>query len=135
VLEQAEVLTTIYDAVSAGRVEEVAPYLHPGCVFIDPVELPDGGRHVGRDDVVAYLREWTHTWSVVRISIEEYHGEGARLGAWVRIDLRGAASGVMTEMRLFQVVDFEDGLVRHVRGYFDREEGMAELVGKSGQIF
>jgi ketosteroid isomerase-like protein len=130
VLPNAQVLTTIYNTVSAGRVEEIAPHVHPDCVFEDPAELPDGGRHVGRDAVVTYLGEWMRTWSIVWISIEEYHGSGPRRGAGVRIDLRGAASGVTTEMWLFQVVEFEDGLIRHVRGYFDRDEGMAELVGK-----
>jgi ketosteroid isomerase-like protein len=129
-LSDAQLVTRVYKAFNSGGVDAVREYLHPDVEFIDPPELPGADHYIGRDAVIAYLEYFADAWGVVDIEIEEFHGAAGRLGAQIRIDLTGAASGFETVMRVMHVVDFEDGAIRRAQGYFDREEGLAALVGK-----
>jgi ketosteroid isomerase-like protein len=131
VLGDAQLVTRVYDAFNTGGVRAAADYIHPDAEFIDPVELPGADHYMGREAVIAYLDNFVEAWGVVNVVIEEFHGAGGRLGAQIRIDLKGAASGLETVMRVVHVIDIEDGQIRRVQAFFDREEGLGALVGKS----
>ena len=129
-LGDAQLLTRVYEAFNTGGVRAVSDYIHPDAEFIDPVEFPGADHYMGREAVISYLENFVEAWGVVNIVIEEFHGAGGRVGAQLCIELRGATSGYETEMRVMHVIDIEDGQVRRVQGFFDREEGLAALVGK-----
>lgn len=93
--------------------------------WFDPPEVPDGGRHVGRDEVrrswenyLEALDEWALEPLEIRLSGDEI---------FVHSKVTGVAriGGIPFETDLFQVWTAREGkLVRH-RGFLDRRDALA----------
>jgi ketosteroid isomerase-like protein len=69
---------------------------------------------------------WTLT-----IEVSEFRERDKTVIALARVSARGQASGINFDRPIAYVVEFEDGLVRRARAYFDVERrleaaGMAE---------
>jgi hypothetical protein len=107
-------------------------FLHPDIEWIDPPQLPGGSTHVGKEAVVAFLREWEGSMGVLNLSFEieeiiPFDGE------YLVISLAQGTgeSGVgIPAHNWFHLMKLEDGTIRRARLFLDRAQAF-EAAGLS----
>lgn len=114
---EVEVVLAAYRAFAAGDLDAAVADLHAAVEWIEPDEFPNGGRHVGRAAVRAYLQQSRDSWtelhstpSVRRVGeriVAEHHVEGV------------LADGTRQAMTVADVFTFDGGRVSHMRAYAD----------------
>jgi ketosteroid isomerase-like protein len=120
----AEVLREVYDAFNRRDLAAIERHCSPDISW-------RWGRHFFETDALGWpaVREffdrWLESLPDTRVEVEQILDAGDRLVALLRQTGSGPGSGVGTEMTYAQVITFEEGLVRDVRNYLDREEALA----------
>ena len=100
-------------------------FLHPDIEWSDPVELPGGGIHRGRADLLAFWREFLTAWADMRVEADQVDDlDRDRALARVHWSAHGRQSGVPLDLRFFQLWEVREGLPARVRGYMDRDEAL-----------
>lgn len=77
----------------------------------------------GLDGMRRYWDEWHAVWDM-RVEITETRDLGETVLAFARLHSRGRASGVGVDQAVAFVFEFEGGLARRVRVYFDSEQAV-----------
>jgi uncharacterized protein len=88
-----------------------------------------GAAFRGRDGMRRYWDEWHALWDVA-IELTDVRDLGETVIAIAQVRARGEVSGVGLEQPIAYVIEFEDGLARRARSYFDTREAL-EAVGLS----
>jgi ketosteroid isomerase-like protein len=124
--ENVDKVRASLDAWNRGDVDGWLKAAHPEVEWVSEVaQRMEGSDTVYRGD--AELRrfwdEWHSLWNVV-IDVTEFLDAGDTVVALANVRARGDASGVNVETPIAYVFQFEDGLVRRARAYFDRQEAL-----------
>ena len=108
--------------------------LHPQIEWTDAPEVPDSGVFRGREDTVAHLQEWDTSMSVVGLTfeIQDVSPVGSRYFVISRAEGSGGGSGTpIPPHDWFHLVTVEDGMLRRVDAFLDREQAL-KAAGLSG---
>jgi ketosteroid isomerase-like protein len=83
------------------------------------------GLYRGREEIGRFWDEWHAIWEDLRIVVSEISSpRDGCVFAWGALQGRGVASGVGTERPFGWVFQVEDGLIREVRAYLNRDEAL-----------
>ena len=120
------------DAWNRGDVDGWLEAAHPEIEWVSEIaQRIEGSETVyrGGAEMRRYWNEWHALWDVA-IETTEIFDLGDTVVVLANIRTRGEASGVDLEEPLAYVFQFEDGLARHVRSYFDQQQAL-KAVGLS----
>ncbi len=109
-----------------------ARFFHPDIEWINPPEMPGGGTRIGKDAVLAFLREWEGTMGILNVTfhVEEIipaNGEYLVISVATATSEHGVA---IPPQNWFHLMRIEDRLVCRARLFFDRAEAL-EAAGLS----
>ena len=124
--ERVEQVRRALAAWNRGDVDAWLEGAHPEVEWISEI----GRRLEGSDRAyrgLAGLREywddWHATWDV-HIDLTDTIDAGETVIAIANVTTRGEASGIDLEQPVAYVFEFEDGLARRVRSYFDPQQAL-----------
>jgi ketosteroid isomerase-like protein len=105
---------------------------HPEIEWINPPEMPGGGTYIGKDAVLAFLREWEGSAGVLNLSFEieqiiPIDGEYLVISVATGTSESGV---VLPPHNWFHLMRAEDGLLRRAQLFLDREQAL-EAAGLS----
>jgi ketosteroid isomerase-like protein len=128
--EHVEAVRRSLDGWNRDDFEACVALAHPEIEWVSEVAQRMAGSETvyrGREGMRRYWDEWHAIWDVT-IHVTEIFDLGETVVALARVQARGDASGIDLEQPVAYVFDFEDGLARRVRSYFDPEQAL-EAVG------
>jgi ketosteroid isomerase-like protein len=120
--QDVELARRAYAAWNEGGAESIKRFLAEDVEFHDPPDLPDGRVVRGREAVAAYLASQTEVIGEMKFTIVDVEALGRSVMLRMKLDVEGAASGVVFPGELNQVVEVADGRLRRVRGFFSWAE-------------
>lgn len=96
---------------------------------------PDSTTRRGAQAIKGLWESWLNAYPDLQLNGEEVIPSGDRVFVWVRVQGRGAASGVNVEMQEAYVYTLRGGKILRVEEYFDRSEGLeaAGLTSREGR--
>ncbi len=121
-------------AYQRGDAEAFLNFLDPEVELVSPAELPNPTHSRGRDGYVQWVTRWLDAWESFEVEAEEFEPVGER-HVLIRIVQRGIGkeSGIEVEMRIFYMLEVEDGMATRLHLYADREGALAAAeAGESG---
>ena len=128
--ELIEVLRRLYEADTFAEgvpamLERAHPdiEIRPAAVWLD-MEQPV---HRGHEGVRQYFADLQEAFANLRYELVELADHGDALLAEVLVHVEGRESGAPSTLRGFQVLWVEDGLIRRVEGYLDRDQALAAI--------
>ncbi len=110
----------------------VARFFHPDVEWINPPEMPGGGTRIGKDAVLAFLREWEGTMGIMNVTFNVEQIIPAN-GEYLVVSVVTATSGhgvAIPPQNVFHLLRIEDRRVGRVRFFFDRAAAL-EAAGLS----
>ena len=122
----AEAVRNSVDAWNRGDVDGWLEGAHPDIEWTSEVaQAIEGAQRVyrGPEEMRLYWDEWHAVWEVT-IEVSELRERGDTVVALARIRARGGASGVKLDRPIAYAFEFEDGLARRARSYFDIEQAL-----------
>ena len=128
------VAEAVFQLWNAGERESFLALFRPEAVWSSAIkrEVEGGeGLYRGREAIGRFWDEWHAVWEELEIIASEVSSpqEGC-VFAWGALRASGKASGAGTERPMGWVFRVEDGLIREVRAYLNREETL-EAAGLS----
>ena len=127
--ENVQMVSDSMDAWNRGDVDGWLLAAHPEVELLSEVarrlEGPDKV-YRGHAGLRQYWVEWHAVWSLT-IEVSDFRDLGDTVLALGHIRTRGEASGVGLNQEVAYVYEFEDGLARRVRSYFDIEEALEDV--------
>lgn len=115
-----------YEAYARGDIDEAVAPLHPDVEWIEPDDLPDGGRRVGPAAVADYLRDSRARWSELTSEpTAQRRGGNIVIVHHVHGTL---ADGTAHEATVADVYTVRDGQVVRMRAYADPAEALTPQV-------
>ncbi len=119
------------EAFNGGDVEAATADMHPDVEWRPLGEMAFGDVVVGREAVRRFWREWRETFEGFRLIIDDVKEAPVGALATTRAIGRGLASGMeLTAGPFFQVFTIEDGKLRKLAMFTDREQAL-EAAGLS----
>ena len=121
-----EVVRKSLDAWNRGDVDGWLHGSHPDVEWTSEIaQAIEGSQTVyrGREGLRQFWGEWRGVWTLT-IEVSEFRERDDTVVALARISARGQASGISFDRPIAYVFEFEDGLVRRARAYFDVELGL-----------
>lgn len=115
---------SLYDRFNGGERQPPADAWHSDGVYVTSSDDPDTDTYRGFEAITAQYRAWVEMYPDLRVDPLEVLVNGDRVLVWARWSGHGAASGVPIEMEMAQVSTIEDGKVRRVEEYMDRNEAL-----------
>jgi uncharacterized protein len=122
--DPVDVVSSMYEAFTAGDADRIAASLHDDVELIDP-DMPGGGSFNGIDGVFEFLRQWDESFSEHRVVLEELTPVDDRVVAAVHQSGVARSSGAPVDMRDAHVWTVEDGLVRRIEFFLSRDAALA----------
>jgi uncharacterized protein len=114
-----------YEAFNRGDNEDALRFMHPEIEWRTYlVPGPGGGTYHGHEGVVQLWTDVRNVFEDFRNEAEDFFTRDDKVVVFVRFTGRGRESGADVEARLAHLFEFEDGLVRGVRTYEDREQAL-----------
>jgi ketosteroid isomerase-like protein len=114
---------------NAGDRESFLALFDPQAVWSSAIKRQgEGGEGLyrGREELGAFWDEWHDVWSDLNIVISEVRSpRDGCVFAFGALRGSGTGSGVGTERPFGWVFQVEDGLIREVRAYINREDALA----------
>jgi ketosteroid isomerase-like protein len=129
-----ERIRRLYDVAGfAAGVPAFLELAHPDIELVPAGGWVDMARTIhGHDGARAYFEGLEEVFGTLRYELVELEDHGDALVTEVRVHAEGRESGVATSTPIFQVMWMEDGLIRRIEGYANRETAVAALE-RSGQ--
>jgi len=113
-----------YAAFARGDIDQALIGLHPQVEWIEPKELPDGGRRVEPAAVAGYLRTSRASWAeLVSEPMAHRRGEDIVIIHHVRGRL---ADGTPQEVTVADVYTFRDGQAVRMQAYADPAQALED---------
>ena len=78
----------------------------------------------GHDAMIAWNERWFEVWDELSVDAAFIQEDGGTVVSEVRVRARGAASGMEIDQTFFHVIDLEDGKIRRMREFTNREEAL-----------
>jgi ketosteroid isomerase-like protein len=132
--DHAEAVRRSIDGWNRRDFEAFMEAAHPEVEWVSEIAERVDGReepYRGREGMRRYWDEWQAIWDVT-IEITETIDLGDTLVVLASLRTRGEASGIGLERPIAYVFEFEDGLVRRARAYFDQQRAL-EAAGLGGK--
>jgi ketosteroid isomerase-like protein len=123
--ENVELVRQGFEAMAAGGVEGLLPFIHPEFEATTPPELaaePDTYR--GAEGVRRYFESFYEAMDRVEFEPERFIAVGELVVVPMTLRARGRTTGIETEQRLVQIWELEDGRAIRVRVFATLEEAM-----------
>jgi ketosteroid isomerase-like protein len=126
--EHVDAVRRSFDAWNRGDVDAWLQHAHPEIEWVSEIATRVEGPMVyrGLAEMRRYWDEWHELWAVA-IELTEVRDLGETVIALGRVRTRGEASGVGLEQPIAYVFEFEDGLARRARSYFNTREALAAV--------
>jgi ketosteroid isomerase-like protein len=126
--DDVEQLQRSLAAYNRGDWDAAVEWMDPEVVWHPPRDLPDSETYRGREGVKGFWRMLREVFGEFRLDPEEIIDAGDKL--MCRVDVRGTgkASGVETQIVLYQVVTIRDGRAAKIEHFLERAEA-AEAAG------
>ena len=119
-----EAVRDVYARWSRGEFPASVDLFDPQVAFVVRPEFPDAGTYRGLDRIAEYTRGFLEPWSRITIEAEHITDAGDTVLAAVRQCGVGGASGVVTELRYFQVWSFRGAKVIRLENLRERQEAL-----------
>jgi ketosteroid isomerase-like protein len=114
------------DAWNRGDVDAWLEAAHPEVEWVSQIaQSIEGSETVyrGPAEMRRFWDEWHALWDVT-IEVTETIDRGDTVVALAKVHTRGEASGIALERPIAYVFEFQDGLARRARAYFDQQEAL-----------
>lgn len=121
--DRAGIVRAAYAAFAAGDIDAAVANLADDVVWVEPLQFPNGGRHLGRDAVHDYLQRSRAMWAQLTSSVV-IHQIGDRLVAIHSVHGR-LADGSEHSNTVGDVFTFDAGQVVEMTAYVDAQEALA----------
>ncbi|MFL5819432.1 MAG: nuclear transport factor 2 family protein [Solirubrobacteraceae bacterium] len=125
--ESVEVVRAIYDAYNRGDADGIVEVTDPE-ICIEDHGVIDGASYRGRSGVLEFLAFQSESFREQHVELEELVGVGGALLAVIHLSAEGSASGAPVGGRFAHVWELEEGLIRRLGIYSNKEEAL-EAVG------
>jgi uncharacterized protein len=122
----ADMIREGYERFNRGELEWLFDQMHPEIVWEDSPRMPDSRSYSGIENVRRYLESFARHWDELRWEPEAVVEADDVVLAFVRLVAKGKASGATVDAEIAHVYNLREGLVAHVRTYFDRDEARRE---------
>jgi ketosteroid isomerase-like protein len=126
--ENVESLRRGYDSFNTGDFDAWIEGFHPAAEMYDLPEIPGAPVRRGHDALREWLVMMEGIWVDPRYEPEEFIEAGQFFVVAVRGTARGRGSGIPMDVSMFHVFEIEDGKVRRLWSYLNRDEAL-EAVG------
>jgi ketosteroid isomerase-like protein len=126
--ENVELARQYCETFNAHGVDGTRRLRHPAIELHDPPDLPDAGRHIGEQSVEQRIESYLALGWDGQIRVEEYIDAGSEVVVVWRLTGETPLSGVPVEATWHFVCLFENGRLRRIRQYLQREQAL-EAVG------
>lgn len=126
-----DVVRGIFEAWSRGDFRAAERLFDPHVLLILRPEFPESGVYHGPGEIASYTRGLLASWEHFSIEAEEFAAAGDSVVVGVKQRGVGRASGLVTELRYFQVFTFRNDSIIRIESIGDREEALA-VVGLRG---
>jgi uncharacterized protein len=113
-----------YVAFNGGRRVPSLDLWHADGEYVNSSDDPDPDTHRGIDAVRKQYARWVEAYPDLRVEPLEIMTNGDRAFVWARWSGHGAGSGVPIEMEMAHVWTVEDGKIRRMAEFFDRDEAL-----------
>jgi ketosteroid isomerase-like protein len=130
--ENVEMVRASLDAWNRGDVDAWLEAAHPEIEWVSQIaQSLEGSETVyrGPTEMRRYWEEWHALWEVT-IEVTETIDRGDTVIALANVRTRGEASGIDLERPIAYVFEFEDGLARRARAYFNQQEALDAVSGR-----
>jgi hypothetical protein len=129
-----ELARRTYDLWNAAGVDAVVERLWaPHVVFHDAPEVPDADVFRGVEAVGSRIRAIMESLGPMRQRVRSLEERDDYTLAALELTFKGASSGVQATTPLFQIIRWEDGLVREFWNYTDGDEARRDFEHLSAQ--
>jgi ketosteroid isomerase-like protein len=120
-----EVINRVWGEDPSRHRDLIREFAHPDIELVVPPEYIDIGELRGYDGLERWLRMAATVFDSWRYDIEDVlDARDDRVMAMLRLHVRGKESGVEMEFAAAHLIEFEEGRVRRLTVYRDREEGL-----------
>jgi ketosteroid isomerase-like protein len=126
--ERVEVMRRIYDDWGRGNFRAGVELFDPHVSLVLRPEFPDAGVYLGPEEIATYTRRLLDSWVDFAIEAEDFFDAGDSVLVQVHQRGVGASSGVVTDLRYFQVWTFRGDAIIRVESIREREQAR-EAVG------
>jgi ketosteroid isomerase-like protein len=128
--QHVNVVRAIYDAFNRGEPGGILELADPS-VRVDDHAVIDGASYEGHDGVLSFLAFQAEAFDAQAVELEEVLDAGNPVIAVVRLRGAGPLTRIPLEGRFCHVWDIAGGLVRRLRVYATKQEGL-EAAGLQG---
>jgi ketosteroid isomerase-like protein len=126
--EKVEVMRRIFDDWGRGNFRPAAELFDPHVVLVLRPEFPEAGVYVGPDEIATYTRDLLASWADFVMEAEDIFDAGDSVVVQIHQRGVGRSSGVVTEVRYFQVWTFRGDAIIRIESIREREQAV-EAVG------
>jgi ketosteroid isomerase-like protein len=126
--EKVEVMRRIFDDSGRGDFRAAAERFDPHVLLVLRPEFPDAGLYVGPAEIAKYTRDLLASWESFVMEGEDFVDAGDSVVVQIRQRGVGVSSGVVTEVRYFQVWTFRGDAIIRIESIREREQAL-EAVG------
>jgi ketosteroid isomerase-like protein len=130
--EDIERLRRSLAAFNRGDWDDAVDWMDPDVVWSPPQAMPDSETYRGREGVKEFWRMLREVFGEFRLDPKEVIDAGDRLVARLEIRGTGKASGVETEVVVYQVVTVRGGQAARIEHFMERAEAL-EAAGLESQ--
>lgn len=113
-----------YARYNAGERTPTLWFFHENAEYHTIRAAPDTAVHRGLDAIIAQYERWEEAYPDLQVRPLEAKDAGHKVFLWVQFSGHGAGSGVPIDMEMAHVLTLEDGRVRRVQEYMDREAAL-----------
>jgi ketosteroid isomerase-like protein len=99
-------------------------FWHEDGEYVNARDDPEPAIHRGLDAINRIFLTWFEAYPDLRVEPLEIRSIGNRAFVWVRFSGHGAGSGVPIEMERAHIWTVEDGKIRRIEEYMDRDEAL-----------
>ena len=122
-----EIFQAAADHYNAQDMDAFRALLHPEVTFTPDPSWPEAGPYRGREEVVAFMREFAAPFARVTLAVDDLTQVGGHAVARCRWVVEGAASGIATDVAFTFVGTVRDGRIDGFRAFFDHDEALASI--------
>jgi ketosteroid isomerase-like protein len=123
--DNAAVVRRFVDAFNRRDFDALVADLSPEVALYEWPEAPGAQSYRGPDGMRRAIDNWFESWEWMQIDVEDVQEAPDRVMAGFHQRAQGRGSEAQVEIRTYNVWSFEDGTVREIRLFTDRESALA----------
>ncbi len=122
--ENEEFVRSLYDRFNAGERLPEPDAWHADGVYVTSSDDPDSDTYSGVEEITQQFQRWLEAYPDLRVDPLEVLVNRDRVLVWGHWSGHGAGSQVPIEMEMAQVYTLDDGKIRRIEEYFNRDEAL-----------